>query len=162
MAFWRAENRFLFRAPLRARRSPKEGTRARHIPVLDLPGSRWGLSDSRTKKGPLSGLYSTKGQEAYERPRPPQVPPVPGPWPGGTRGRRGAAGAPNLFPKPPLRCRVKKRATRVKISGRFYCPQPLPCPWGGHSRHLNQGGGRPSPPTAPSPSRWLVLWRPTW
>ena len=52
--FLRAENRFLSRAPLRPNEGRVEGTRARQIPVLDLPGSRWGLSDSRTKKGPLS------------------------------------------------------------------------------------------------------------
>ena len=53
MAFLRAENRFLSRAPLRANEGRIEGTRARHIPVLDLPGSRWRLSGSRTKTAPL-------------------------------------------------------------------------------------------------------------
>ena len=52
MAFLRAENRFLSRAPLQAPEGRIEGTRARHIPASDLPGSRWRLSDSRTKKGP--------------------------------------------------------------------------------------------------------------
>ena len=95
--------------------------------------------------------YGTKGQEAYEAPRPPPVlqPPTP---PQGPSGGGGAKRGPPCFrPKPPFPCRAKKRTTRVKISGRFYCPQPLPCPWGGHSRHLSQGGGRSSPPTAPSP-----------
>ena len=49
----RAEKRFLSRAPLRPDGGRIEGTRARHIPVLDLPGSRWRLSDSRTKTAPL-------------------------------------------------------------------------------------------------------------
>ena len=99
----------------------------------------------------LIRIYGTKGQEAYEAPRPPPVlqPPTP---PQGPSGGGGAKRGPPCFrPKPPFPCRAKKRTTRVKISGRFYCPQPLPCPWGGHSRHLSQGGGRSSPPTAPSP-----------
>ena len=52
MAFLRAENRFLCRAPLSPNEGRKEGTRARHIPVSDLPGELWRLSDSRTKTPP--------------------------------------------------------------------------------------------------------------
>ena len=49
----RAENRFLSRAPLRPPEGCIEGTQAHHMPVSDLPGELWRLSDSRTKTAPL-------------------------------------------------------------------------------------------------------------